>query len=519
MNPLFSLSVIIGCFFVLISLYFWLSEKQSLSLVSLILAGFLFRLFSSCIDPFLNTWDEQFHALIARNISDGHLVPLLYKEPLLDYDFRNWSANHVWLHKQPLFLWTIAFSVKIFGNAPFAIRLPGLLLSTAIIPLVFLTGKNFLNKNVGFFAALLYTTSFFNINFISGQTFTDHNDIFFTCFVTGSIWAYSEYYVTKNRKWLLMIGLFCGLAVMVKWLVGLLIFGAWFIHVLFDKTSRIRITSYLDIIYSFAASLLIFIPWQIYAYVNFPAEYEFEYSGMINHFFKVVEGHGGGYLYHVLMLPEIYGWTLLTVGLISILLFLYRKKFHKVLFLFIYIFLTYAFFTLAATKMPAFTLISFSAFYIVFGFAFNEIHKKATIMSYLSLRIQKLIFALLMTAVCFINLRPFSLFSYHSIDSNNQYLKEYRLMKLHNTSAFKEVCSSLPEGMVLLNCNYPDNIELMFYGDIVAYPFIPSEDQFAGLKRKTNAIGVFDGKLPDYIRNDPDVIIVKKYICKQPGAE
>lgn len=508
--------IVAGSILIILSLYFRLQDRIKLSLALLIAAGMAYRLFSITIDPFLNTWDEQFHALVSKNISDGFFNPLLYTNPILDYDYKDWSANHIWLHKQPLFLWIISLSVKLFGNTVIAVRLPGLLLSVIMIPVIYKTGSNIINSNTGFYAALIYTTSFFNINFVSGQTFTDHNDVFFTFFVSCSIWAYTEYYRTKNRKWIVIIGLMCGMAVMVKWLAGMLFFIAWFIHIILQKNQRKQMASYIHLTTSAFIAFALFLPWQIYAYINFPDEYKHEYMGMINHFLNIVEGHGGGPWYHFSMMKVIYHSVFLISALVSIVLIVVRRKVNDFLFLFIYLMLVYAFFTMAATKMPAFTLIACICVYIIIAYLPDEIMKSFMAWKFFRKSCGKLILVVLLTALCYINLKPFSLFSYHAINSDNKYLNEYRMMKLYNTTVFREVVAMYPHDLVLFNCIYPNHIEIMFYGDQVAYPFIPSEDQIFDIRKKGYKIGVFNRNLPDYIEEDSAIVKIDKFIIDQP---
>jgi len=38
------------------------------------------RIFAAMLDPFLNTWDEQFHALVAKNMMANPFKPMLYAE-------------------------------------------------------------------------------------------------------------------------------------------------------------------------------------------------------------------------------------------------------------------------------------------------------------------------------------------------------------------------------------------------------------------------------------------------------
>ena len=118
---------------------------------ALVLAGFLLRIFAAS-DPFLHEWDERYHALVAKNMMENPFKPMLYKTPLLDYDYKSWSSNHIWLHKQPVPLWLMSLSLKTFGLSAFSLRIPSILCSTLGILLMFFVGKNLFGRSVGFFS-------------------------------------------------------------------------------------------------------------------------------------------------------------------------------------------------------------------------------------------------------------------------------------------------------------------------------------------------------------------------------
>src|SRR6476661_2530795 len=73
--------------------------RYNTAAVLLVFAGFCLRFFMAS-DMFLHEWDERYHALVAKNLLDNWLEPRLYREALLPYNYREWSANFVWLHKQ-----------------------------------------------------------------------------------------------------------------------------------------------------------------------------------------------------------------------------------------------------------------------------------------------------------------------------------------------------------------------------------------------------------------------------------
>jgi len=130
-----------GIFLSIVSVpFFEFRKHKTPALVLLVLGALFIRLFISFMDPFLHGWDEQFHALVAKNLMNDPFKPLLLKDPLLPYSYKNWTENHIWLHKQPLFLWQIALSFKLFGPTEFALRLPSILMSTFVIVFIYKRG-------------------------------------------------------------------------------------------------------------------------------------------------------------------------------------------------------------------------------------------------------------------------------------------------------------------------------------------------------------------------------------------
>lgn len=185
------------------------------------------------LDPYLNLWDERFHALVAKNMLSHPFKPTLYEDPVVAMDYNDWSTSIVWLHKQPFFLWLITLSFKCFGVNEIALRLPSVIFSSFMVVFAYRSGKLLINSKVGYYTALLFATSFYLIELISGKQNVDHNDVISLCCVSGSIWAWIEYYYSKQKAWLIIIGLFSGCAVLCKWLIGLLVFLGWGIELIY----------------------------------------------------------------------------------------------------------------------------------------------------------------------------------------------------------------------------------------------------------------------------------------------
>lgn len=244
-------------------------KRQYAGVVLLFFGALAMGCFIAHLDPFLALWDEQYHALVAKNLSNNFLKPTLYANPVLDYHYENWTRNHVWLHKQPLFLWQMALSIKIFGPTTFAVRLPSIIMHAFITVFIFLIGKLVRNAETGFYGALIFAASFYPLQLIVGGHPSDHNDVAFLFYSTAAFWAWFEYQHSKSKTMLVCIGIFSGCAVLVKWLMGLLVFIMWLVTKTIDKPKEVlQVKTYLPFIYSAIISVVIFLPWQIFTFVK-----------------------------------------------------------------------------------------------------------------------------------------------------------------------------------------------------------------------------------------------------------
>ena len=210
------------CAGILLSFRAFDRDRHRVSLLLIIAAGFLLRWYAGGYQG-LHPWDERYHALVARNLCFDPLTPTLYRTPLLDYDFRDWQANHVWLHKPPLALWLMAVSIAALGATEFAVRLPSLLLSTLQIPLTYALGKRLWSEKVGLTAALFHAVSPQLIRLATGQQSVDHVDTALVFFIELAVWLAVVYRDRPRRLLLLAIGLVTGLALLSKWLPGLIV--------------------------------------------------------------------------------------------------------------------------------------------------------------------------------------------------------------------------------------------------------------------------------------------------------
>lgn len=147
------------------------------------------------------------------------------------------------------------------------------------------------------------------LELVAGRQQLDVNDAAFSGYVSLSIWCFLKYQHSKNKKWLYLIGLFSGAAILCKWLVGLFVYLIWGIFKMLNREWQPK--QQLDIIASLAVTIVIALPWQIYSHLKFPQEAAREMTYNSAHFFSVIEGHAGDWFYHFEQLNNIYGsWAL-----------------------------------------------------------------------------------------------------------------------------------------------------------------------------------------------------------------
>jgi 4-amino-4-deoxy-L-arabinose transferase-like glycosyltransferase len=499
-----------GLFF-LLSVVLFLKKKNRLSLFLLFLGSLMLGFFMGLLDNYVNMWDEQFHMLVAKNMLVDPFSPMLIKNTEVGYSYKMWVGNHIWLHKQPLFLWQMALSMKIFGVSPLAGRLPSILMHALMVPMVYRMGKNMTGSSrIGYYAAFLFTVSYYVLDMVSGYRSTEHNDMAFLFYVSASMWAWTEYTLKRTWKWSVLIGLFAGAAVLNKWLPGLLVFGGWGLSVLLCKTDRNQLKSYLHLLLAFAVSVLMFLPWQIYTFVKFPDEARFEYDFNVLHFKNPIEDHAGGWKYYFDNLGVLYGegalvpWLLL-LGFI-LLLFSFRDTRYRI-FAFVSVVGVYVFYTLAATKMLSFPIIVCVFAFLSFAVIFDRLQH---VLDKITAR-PKIVGATMVLLLVLFGWMSFNAKSIEEIHFTDQI---YRPQKENELRLYDYLITQQPDtAYTFFNLPVFSNVPFMFHKNIhVAYCFCPNQDQFVDLKKRGVKFAVVDNKennIPSYILEDSTVQIIK----------
>jgi len=490
--------------------------RKGAALAVVVASAFAIGLFMAMLDPFLWMWDEMYHALVAKHILLDPLRPTLYHTPVLPYDYRNWTFNHVWLHKQPLFLWQMALSIKLFGTNELAVRLPSVVMHALVPLMVYRIGSLTVSRAAGFYAAMLFAFANYPLELLTGLHATDHNDIAFLFYTCASLWAWAEHHRSGTWKWALAVGLFAGCAILNKWLAGLLVFGIWGLASMVtaedirDFFLRMRF-----IAGAFVLCVAVVLPWQLHIHSAFPAEAGHELEMVHRHFSEVVEGHAGDLSYHFDKgLKKIYGSgdlmaLMLALGLVLFALRTWDKGHRWGMIAGVAV--VYGFYSLAATKMTAFTLIASPVLFIGLG-TLSE-----SILNVAKGRMPRALWPWAASAAvgiaCVSFLDPAGISRHHG-DRLHHEFNGFHNKRISGKRLGLFLRDTLQERHVIFNTgmDHGSEMQVMFYSDHIAYGRPPSVEELEMVRERFPDLPIaviqFHHPLPDHVLNDPGLRLI-----------
>ncbi len=488
----------------LLSLAFFLKGKNTWAVGLLLLGGLALRFFMLASTPFLYTWDEQFHVMVAKNMMAHPFKPMLYELLPFEHNYLNWVGVDIWLHKQPLFMWQMALSMKIFGANEFAARLPSALMTTLLIWVIYRMGKRTLSPQAGYLGAFLFALANYQLELVCGNFGMDHNDVAFMFYITLSIWSWIEYQHSGKRHWIYLIGLFSGFAILNKWLVGILVYSGWGMNILLDSSKRTRLKAYLPMLTSALITVIVALPWQLYTLLRFPEHFahEFELNG--RHFTEVIEKHAGGWWYYFEHMHEIYGnWIPFVIVIAFYFLFKRVKTKAYGIAYATYVILVYAFFTVAKTKLISFTLVLTPIFYLAVGCLFYQIY--LGLKPHLSRRILLPLSLIVVAWFGFLHFDQESIQAYH-VPQPGKYPRW--IAKAHNAEVYRSFQQIDLSGVdVMLNCPKWEPVSFMFYAGVTGYSGFPDLWTYKRMKESGRRLGMLETGvcLPDYLNEDTTI--------------
>lgn len=216
-------------------------------------------------------------ALIFINLGSNHLIP--YDEAIYAKVSQNivqtndwltmfWRDGLPWFEKPPLYFWLSALALKILPATPeLAVRLPSAIFGLLSVMLIYIFGKKLFGKTAGFIAGFSLLTIFHFLYYSRLGML----DVTCTFFILASLYFYYLASQEIGKAKLVLAGLFLGLAVLTKGVVGFLpavIIALWEVSGLFKRrpTASTIFVSLAKILVVLLTSAVIFLPWHLKMY-------------------------------------------------------------------------------------------------------------------------------------------------------------------------------------------------------------------------------------------------------------
>ena len=278
------------------------------------------------------------------------------------------------VEKPPLVNWVQIVGVSIFGRNEFGVRIGSACLTVGTCLLTWWTGRLLAGPFVGLISGLVMSTCIWTG--VGGRAATPDASLVFCTTLAASIYVHAVQrgaVTTITRGHALGIGLACGLAILAKGPVGIVLPMLAFLLtalVLQQKSAPIDGRSWL---YAAAVSLrpltilstatLVALPWYLLVGLRTNGQWITDFLLIHNagRFAAPMEGHSGSFLYYPMILAiGMFPWSIILLAIPAHALFLWRTKrltsshFRAITFAGCWALVWVGTFSLAGTKLPGY---------------------------------------------------------------------------------------------------------------------------------------------------------------------
>lgn len=298
--------------------------------------------------------DEVFYAQTAREMLDKneYLTPYIFDEPQFE--------------KPPLYYWLVIFSYRFLGVNEFAARFPSSLFGILGVIGVYLLGRVLVSKKTAFFAGLILAT---NINYIilARACVTDMALGVFILYAF-LFFFYGYFAASGKTKWYLFSSIFLALAVLTKGPIGVF-FPFVIIGLYLILTKKIKKITEIPLIKGALLLVVISVPWYFLMYKAHGKEFIDVFFGFHNiiRFLEPEHKIGDVFYYYIpVILAGFAPWSVfLPLGAWQ----MFREKEKNIrktnLFLIIWIFVIFVFFSISRTKLATYIFPLFPALALI----------------------------------------------------------------------------------------------------------------------------------------------------------
>ena len=449
-------------------------SNLNLRLSLIILAALIIRVDTSW-QYSLNPWDERFHALVAKNLIADPLKPTLYRSPAVAFDYRDWTSNHVWLHKPPVALWLMAGSMRVFGVNELAMRLPSLLLSTGAVLLTFLIGRVLFNERVALLATGFHAVNGFLVALSAGRRVADHVDTALVFFVALGIWAALKSRGNPRTRDLVLTGIALGLAGLSKSAPALLILPVAFVGFFQRSSLRVALTRSAAIA---VVGLIVVAPWIIYIATTFPNEASWSSRYTLMHMSQSVEGPPSSPFIFLLEQPRFFG-ELVWIPLVAATVTALRRRQHDLGLVLIWVAIPYLTFSMMSTRLPGYVMIAAPAVFLIEAHFCTALRRRLQQLGKRRHRIAAMALLVLLVALpARYLLEPTGSFERRERDPEAS--RELRRLSQR---------LGLADAVIF---NIPTPIEAMFYSPYTAYDRMPTAEEVHAIRARGISVVVYE---------------------------
>ena len=287
-------------------------------------------------------WDEAIYAKVVKNMyMTGDWLNLRWPR-----------AQDLWLEKPPLYMWLTNIVFNLIGPDEFAARFWAATFGVLGLIVTYILGKKLFNRFTGTVAALILLTTVHYLYYARNSIL----DVPVTFFILTSVTLFVYALETKKSlyKYLLafLAGIFVGLGVMTKAIVGLIPIAIIFLYLFVISIKIKKIWGFKIFVLVLFGMLLTALPWHIYSYQTHGFKFIDVY--FLQHIFdRSTQGLGHVqpiWWYFDVLRASLRIWIFGLVGALFLLPFIDHKK-RSMLLIYIAVLFIFTFFSIPADKL------------------------------------------------------------------------------------------------------------------------------------------------------------------------
>lgn len=212
-----------------------------------------------------------------------------------------WMPLHMgeepFLYKPPLKIWAVALIFKYFGINEFNARILDALFGVATIALIFIFGRIFFNRKIGFIAALLlltadkYISLYDSVFFFANGVRASVMESWFVFFISAGLLLYLYYFDNKqtNKKLLYIIGILTGAALLTKGVIAFMVITIICVFkFVLNRKKKFLLSAYYDTFLISIIALIFYLPW--FFLMNFSTNWNYFYYMYDDLFVRAITG-------------------------------------------------------------------------------------------------------------------------------------------------------------------------------------------------------------------------------------